>query len=187
MFDPTKTIWRSSWMWLRPSIQGLRREACVNGTCPPAAEIGLMHGLHFQDKYAEPVSEISMLQNQKGLKAKQWEVLGTGLKGRAVQYCPVATPWRWPKPPQHGLEPRGFWRGDQDVAHAQWEASLLLHGGELHVYPETCQDINEDIRKLMLLRKHVLSKVRSLEESPQLAATWSQTLSRTECAWMELN
>lgn len=84
VFDPTKTIWRSSWMWLRPSIQGLKREACINGTCPPAAETGLMHGLHFQDKYAEPVSEISMLQNQKGLKAKQWEVLGTGLKGRAV-------------------------------------------------------------------------------------------------------
>lgn len=102
----------------------------------------------------------------------------------------LAQAWRaglWPKLPQHGLEPRGFWRGDQNVAHAQWKASLLLHGDELHVYPETCQDINEDIWKFMLLRKHVLSKVRSLEESPQLAATWSQTLSRTEYAWMELN
>lgn len=102
----------------------------------------------------------------------------------------LAQAWRaglWPKPPQHGLEPRGFWRGDQDVAHAQWKASLLLCGDELHVYPETCQDINEDIWKFVLLRKHVLSKVRSLEESPQLAATWSQTLSRTEYAWMELN
>lgn len=50
-----------------------KREACISGSCPRVVKSGHMHTLHFQVKHLdvwESVPEISMLQHQRGLKAK---------------------------------------------------------------------------------------------------------------------
>lgn len=159
---------------------GLKVEVFINGPCLPVGKSGPRHALHFQLKVQEcrvsscnfraATSERPQGKNRKYL-AQAWRAV---LSSAVQLQLPVDGQSFW-------LEPRGFWRGDQDVSHAQWKASLLLHGDELQVYPEKHQDINEDTQTLMLW-----AETRSLEELPQLAASGSQTLSSTESAWWSL-
>lgn len=128
---------------------GLKVEVFINGPCLPVGKSGPRHALHFQLKVQEcrvsscnfraATSERPQGKNRKYL-AQAWRAV---LSSAVQLQLPVDGQSFW-------LEPRGFWRGDQDVSHAQWKASLLLHGDGLQVYPEKHQDINEDTQTLML-------------------------------------
>ena len=130
---------------LYPGAQGRN---IYQSTCSSVAKTDLMHALHFQYKYSGMQSQslrFPCCKIREASRGKKKNERSTWHRPKG-QGCPVLTPWRWSKPPQHWLKPRGFWRGDQVVSHTQWKASLLLHGDEIHVYPETCKTLTKTVR-----------------------------------------
>ena len=131
---------------LYPGAQGRN---IYQSTCPSVAKTDLMHALHFQYKYSGMQSQslrfpcCKIREASRGVGGEMRKVLGICPKGRAVQ--------SWLLEGGQSLHSTGwnqedFWSGDQDVSHTQWKASLLLHGDEIHVYPETCRTLTKTVR-----------------------------------------